>query len=369
MRNKENIEKLLSHFQNESSKEISFEKENIFKAYKSKEDHQSLAIKILSVFGGLLSGVAFIGFLFITNFFDSSQGLMIFGGICIAGSILLNKAVSKIIIDTMSVTFYLIGFVLLGIGLADSIENESIICFIFMLIALFSLFISQNYIFAFVSILMFNGCIVALLTFNDLTSWVYIYIALVAAATTFLFLNEAKIIAKKNIISKLYEPLRSAMVFTFLAVFIFLKEAIFTSYSFAFFITASVVIILAILYVVYHLFKILNITETQHKTITLVATAVLLIPTAYSPAISGAILIILLSFMVNYKTGFGLGIIAFIYFMSMYYYDLQFTLLTKSIILFSSGILFLAIYLFTRKKLTSHEIAMISKPKHDEDRR
>lgn len=352
MRNKENIEELLSHFQNESSKEISFEKENIFKAYKSKEDHQSLAIKILSVFGGLLSGVAFIGFLFITNFFDSSQGLMIFGGICIAGSILLNKAVSKIIIDTMSVTFYLIGFVLLGIGLADSIENESIICFIFMLIALFSLFISQNYIFAFVSILMFNGCIVALLTFNDLTSWVYIYIALVAAATTFLFLNEAKIIAQKNIISKLYEPLRSAMVFTFLAVFIFFKENII---GYSNFIIASVVIILAILYVVYHLFKILNITETQHKTITLVATAVLLIPTAYSPAISGAILIILLSFMVNYKTGFGLGIIAFIYFISMYYYDLQFTLLTKSIILFSSGILFLAIYLFTRKKLTSHE--------------
>lgn len=355
MRNKDNIEELLSYLQRKSSKELSFENENIFKAYQKKEDQQSLAIKILSVFGGLMSGCAFVGFLFLTGLFESNQGLILFGSLCIAGSILLNKAVDKIIIDTISVTFYLIGFVLLGIGLSDSIDDESTICFIFMLIAFCSLLIVQNYIISFVSILMINGCIVALLTFNELNSWMYIYIALIAVFITFLFLNEAKILALKNIFSKLYDPLRSALVFTFLGTFIFVNNEKFFSFSYTYFIIASVVIILAILYVVYHLFKILNISKTQHKTITLVATAVLLAPTANSPAISGAILIILLSFMVNYKTGFGLGIIAFIYFISMYYYDLQFTLLTKSIILFSSGILFLAIYFFTRKKLTSNE--------------
>lgn len=355
MRNKENIEEILSHLQKKSSKELLYEKENIFKAYQRKEDHQSLAVKILSVFGGLMSGCAFVGFLFLAGLFESTQGLIIFGVLCIASSILLNKATEKIIIDTMSVTFYLIGFVLLGIGLTDSIPDENTLCVIFMLIALCSLLIVQNYIFAFVSILMFNGCIVALLIFNDLTSWMYIYTALVAVFITFLFLNEAKMINLKNIISKLYEPLRSAFVFAFLATFICINEANLSSFSYAYFIISSAVIILAILLVVFRLFKILNITTTPHKTLTFVATAVLLVPTAYSPAISGAILIILLSFMVNYKTGFGLGIIAFIYFISMFYYNLQFTLLTKSIILFSSGILFLAIYSFTRKKLSSNE--------------
>ncbi|MCU7617992.1 DUF4401 domain-containing protein [Chryseobacterium sp. PBS4-4] len=355
MRNKDNIEELLSYLQEKSDQELLFERENVFKAYQNKEDHQSLAIKILSVFGGLMSGLAFVGFLFLTGLFESNQGLVIFGGLCIAGSILLNKAVHKIIIDTMSVTFYLIGFVLLGIGLSDSIHNESIICFIFMLIALCSLLVVQNYIISFVSILMINGCTVALLTFNELTSMIYIYIALIAVLITFLFLNEAKILALKNIVSKLCEPLRSALVFTFLGTFIFVNYEKSSSFSYAYFITSSVVIILSILYVVYHLFKILNIKTTQHKTITLIATAVLLAPTANSPAISGAILIILVSFMVNYKTGFGLGIIAFVYFISMFYYNLQFTLLTKSIILFSSGILFLTLYFFTRKKLISHE--------------
>jgi hypothetical protein len=34
---------------------------------------------------------------------------------------------------------------------------------------------------------------------------------------------------------------------------------------------------------------------------------------------------------------------------------LNLTLLTKSILMFSSGILFIIIYLFTHKKLTTHE--------------
>lgn len=355
MRNKENIEELLSSLQKRSSKELLFKKENILKAYQDKEDHQSLAIKILSVFGGSMSGVAFVGFLFLIDFFSSNEGLMIFGSFCIIGSVFLNKATDKIIIDTISVTFYIIGFVLLGIGLMDAINDESTICLIFILIAICSLFVVQNYIFAFVSILMFNICIATLLTFNDLTLWIYVYTAIVATFLSFLFLNEAKILSLKNIISKLYEPLRSAFVFTFFSLFLYLNEAEFTSFSYIYFIIASVVIILAVLCVVYHLFKILNIAETKHKALLLLATTILLTPTAYSPAISGAILIILLSFMVNYKTGLGLGIIAFIYFISMFYYDLQFSLLNKSIILFSSGILFLAIYLFTRKKLSSHE--------------
>ena len=44
-----------------------------------------------------------------------------------------------------------------------------------------------------------------------------------------------------------------------------------------------------------------------------------------------------------------------IYFISQYYYDLNFTLLTKSILLFSSGVLFLLLYLFTHKNLTQNE--------------
>jgi len=115
---------------------------------------------------------------------------------------------------------------------------------------------------------------------------------------------------------------------------------------------SSLVIISAIIYLVFILFNVLNITKIQHKILICTLTVLALLPTAFSPAISGAILIMLLSFFVNYKTGFVLSIAAFIYFISQYYYDLSFTLLTKSILLFASGVLFIVLYLFTHKKLS-----------------
>ena len=86
-----------------------------------------------------------------------------------------------------------------------------------------------------------------------------------------------------------------------------------------------------------------------------ILSALILVSTIFSPSISGGIVIVLLSFLVNYKTGLAIGIISIIYFVSQYYYDLNFTLLTKSIILFVSGIMFLLFYLFTAKNLNTNE--------------
>jgi len=99
----------------------------------------------------------------------------------------------------------------------------------------------------------------------------------------------------------------------------------------------------------------LDITEKRTKITIYGITLLTILPTALSPAISGAILLIVLGFLVNYKTGLILGIVSFIYFISQYYYDLNFTLLTKSILLFLSGILFVLLYLLTHKKLSSNE--------------
>ena len=46
-----------------------------------------------------------------------------------------------------------------------------------------------------------------------------------------------------------------------------------------------------------------------------------------------------------------LAIIALIYFVSRYYYDLNLTLLTKSIVMMVSGVLFLIAFALLRKKL------------------
>lgn len=355
MRNKENIQNLLTDLQSRSDKPIIFDENAIENAYQKKEDHQSLPIKILSVFGGLLACAVLMGFIFVSNLFESETAMLIFGSACILGALVLNRMSNKIITDTISVSSYLAGFLLLGIALSELLESESVVCMIILLIAILALSALRNYILSFVTILIINAAVLALISISELQELIYVYTAVIAIITTLLFLNEVKIMMFKNKVSRIYGPLRSAFVFTFLGMMIYSNHYKFWEISPVFIWLTSGVFILAILYVVSMLFSILKITASKHKIVICIATALLLTPTIYSPAISGSILIILLSFFVSYKTAFALGIVAFIYSISMYYYDLGFTLLTKSIILFSCGILFLLIYLFTHKKLTTNE--------------
>jgi len=172
---------------------------------------------------------------------------------------------------------------------------------------------------------------------------------------TYLFLKEAKIITVSKACSRLYDPVKTGMIISLLAGLICVGKRGLLPVSPDYIWLSSVIIIATIVYWEFTLFSVLNITNGTQKVIICISTVLTLLPTALSPAIPGAVLIILLSFLVNYKTGLVLGIMAFIYFISQYYYDLNFTLLTKSILLFSSGAFFTALYLFTHKKLAANE--------------
>lgn len=355
MKDKDDIKELLDYFQNTEDRPLQFDEEAIVSAYQKDNGNQSLPIKILSVFGGILASLAFLGFLFIAGLYNSDIGLLVFGGFFIAGSIWINKEYDKIIIDTVSVSSFIIGFILLGFGCGQLKINKNIISIIFIIIAFGSLGIVQNYILSFVSVLIINGSILTLIISNKGYDFIHIYVSVLALTMTYFFLKEATIITTNKPLSKLYNPLRIGLIFSFLSGLVFLGKRGILPVSPDYIWLSSVIIISVIVYLISVLFDVLNITEKRHKIGIYVFSVLALLPTALSPAISGAILIILLSFLINYKTGLVLGIISFIYFISQYYYDLNFTLLTKSILLFSTGVLFIALYLFTYKKLTANE--------------
>jgi hypothetical protein len=355
MRNKDKIKEVLDYFQTTDNKELKFDEQAILAAYQKNDDHQSLAIKILSIFGGISAGLVFLGALFITGIYDSDSGLLIFGVLAIIGGIFISKFFDKLIIDTISISSYVIGFILLAAGMFKLEVSENTVCVLFILIAFAALLIVQSYIISFISVLIINGAVIALLLFHNNFDNIQIYVSVLAVIVPVVFLKEAKLISIHPAFSKLYPPVRIGLIFSFLAGLILLGRSDIPDRSANYLWIPSVVIILNILYVLSYLFEVLNISQIKQKVgIYIVSTAILL-STLLSPAISGAILIILVSFLVNYKTSFVIGIIAFIYFVSQYYYDLHFTLLTKSILLFSSGVLFLGLYLLTRKKLTSNE--------------
>jgi hypothetical protein len=355
MRNKDNIKELLDYFKNSEDNPLEFDEEAIITAYQKYDGNQSLAIKILSVFGRILASLAFLGFLAIAGLYNSEIVLIVFGGIFITGSIWINKEYDKIIMDTVSVSFFIIGFILLGFGCGQIKTNENIISFIFIIIALGSLSIVQSYILSFVSVLIINGSILTLIISNNVYDLIHIYVSVLALTITYFFLKEATIITTNRALSKLYNPVRTGLIFSFLTGLVFLGKKGILPVSPDYIWLCSVIIISAIVYLISVLFDVLNITKTRHKISIYIFTVLTLLPTTLSSAISGAILIILLSFLINYKTCLVIGIISFIYFISQYYYDLNFTLLNKSILLLSTGVLFIALYMFTHKKLTANE--------------
>ncbi len=331
--------------------EIEIEKEY----FNSQKEKSSIAIKILSVLGGFLATLAFLGFLFIAGLYDSEAGLVITGLIFIGAAIWLNVEYKKLIVDTLSVSAYAIGLCLIAFGLLELEVGDNAICVLFMLISLLTIGITKNYILSFISILTINGCLIYLIIDNDLYSLIHVYDAILLVLLTYVFLNEAKLLADKRFPSKLYNPIRIGLMISLITGLVFVGQRGVFDFGIKYIWASSIITIPLTIYVISIIAKIIGITKAKSLYLIYSFSILFLIPTAMSPAISGALLIILLCFLVNYKTGLAIGVVSFVYFISRYYYDLNFTLLTKSIILFVSGIIFLLFYVFTHKKLGQNE--------------
>ncbi len=328
----------------------------ILTEYKIKEENQSsLSIKILSILGGFLATLTFLGFLFITGILKSELVASIFGSCLIIVAILINKGTNKLIIDTFSISAYVVGLILFSAGLLGMSVDENLITLLVIGIALISLFITQNYILSFIAMLAINCSFLMLILINKIPNLIHVYIVINTLVLTYIFLNEPKLISSNIKISKLYNPSRISFIISLLIGLVIIIKRFFITVPQNYVWSSSIVIIAAIFYVLFLILKTIEINSFQNKVGIYVLSALILIPIVFSPSILGTILIILLSFLVNYKTGFIIGVVSFIYFISQYYYDLSFTLLTKSIILFSSGIVFLLLYLLTIKKLNFNE--------------
>jgi len=359
-----NLEKIVNAIQLEEGNAFECDKDAILGDYKKQEEnHSGIAIKILSVFGGIMASLAFVGFLLLTGIYDSEAGILILGIVGIVGALWIDKAFDKIFLDAISVSSFIIGLSML-IAWFNMMEfNEHTAIALVIVIASISLVISQGYVLSFIAILCIQAAFLFFVFLERSYVLYQIFIMFNALVLTGWMLYEAKIITVSNSVLKLYNPIRIGLIISLLVgltpylsremTSFFERDVELTSVQAIWVI--SIVIIASILFLVSKVIEILNIVAIKKKAIIYILSSLILLVSAYSPSILGAILVILLSFYVNYKTGFVFGIISLIYFVSRYYYDLNFTLLTKSILLFSSGIICIAFYLFINHKPQTNE--------------
>lgn len=319
------------------------------------ENQAGLAIKVLTIFGGFLATISFIAFCIVAGLYDSGGGLLVFGIVFIVVAILLDRFYDRLIIDTFSVTMYASGLALAGWGIGALDLDLDLIPLLYILVGTIIILVTRGFILSFLSVLAVSGSIITLMLSNNHYDLIHLYNTICTMLVTCLFLNEAKAISMNNRFSELYGPFRIGLIFSLLFGLIVLGKKGFIPVSENLVWLSSVVMFAVVLYLVTKILNILSIGDVRTKAMILIASGLILLPTVFSPAISGAILILLLSFMVNYRTGMAIGVIALVYFISQYYYDLNFSLLTKSIMLISSGSLFLLLYFFTSKKNSSNE--------------
>lgn len=353
MKSKDNITEMIDYLRSTDNGNPLFDEDRIIAAYQKQGVPQTLPVKMMAIFGGLLTSLAFSGFLVITGIYQSVYGLLGFGVTCIIAAIWINNKYNKVILDTLSISSFIIGLILLWFGLDQLGVHENLRYLIYSILSLCSLLSTRGYILNFAAIFIMNGSILALILSTRSYSLMQIYVSSLTVLLYFFLRQEAGIIHMKKTFSAQYTPIRAGLVFSFLSGLVYLGKRGLIPLSMGYTWVTSMLIITAIAFLMSTLLPILKIKRTMHKVCAYTLTIVILLPTVSSPAISGAVLLMLLSFLVNFRTGFVISIIALVYFISQYYYDLNLTLLTKSVLLASSGIGFLLIYFFFLKNIDS----------------
>ena len=117
----------------------------------------------------------------------------------------------------------------------------------------------------------------------------------------------------------------------------------------------SVFMWMGILVMVQRIMKVMQVDNPIRQTGIYILCLIICLPTVSAPYLSGSLLLILICFHYGYKAECAASLLLFIYAVSKYYYDLNLSLLIKSITLFFVGIGFIAAWYFLTQKRIKHE--------------
>jgi len=344
------VDQLIKELTETYGTELVMDKEKMdLELKKDSEAYQGLGIKILSIAGGFLGSLFF--FAFIVRLFNSASViLMVFGLVAIVLAILLDKHVKNIALDAACLGGYLAGFGMIGYG-TSTFNNENLTTFILLLVALVTIVSTRAYVLNLFAIIAVNSCLYAFGNINDVPYFIHILVAINAVGFTLFSLMEAELLADGFDSNVRYAPVHAGFLVSLLGILIDLCFHISKSNG-SNWISASIIILL-ILYFVYQLLISLQLKDKQ--ILIYILCMIILLPMIYAPAICGAILILLIGFHTGRRFVLSIGVLAMLYFVGQFYYDLQYSLLVKSAMMFGTGVLFLSARFILIKQLKRYE--------------
>lgn len=310
-----------------------------------------IVIKLLSLAGSTLGILAFLGFIFVSELYRAPVLSLIIGIAFVSASIFMDKHDSTNIIDTLKITAFITGAFLIGFSLDRFKLDDNIVLLVMAAISLLVLLVSRTWLITFTSIQFMNICFIFLIHTNRLFYLINIQIALIAAILTYMVINEGKILADRKKLSHIYSPVLSGLMIALIScLYTTGVEDLFRHTTHIPWISSVIISLLIIFFVHKKLLVLLGIDSSRSRAVIVASIALISATIVYAPSINGALLIILLFFYLNHKSGVVCGVISLVYFICLYYYDMKITLLNKSLILMASGLMFLALYYFIQRR-------------------
>ncbi|WP_162428397.1 DUF4401 domain-containing protein [Pontibacter pudoricolor] len=322
-------------------------------AHFSSSLYTNLPVKLLTIFGGFLATLFFMGFLFTTGLYNSDVAMLVFGVAFIVASEVLNRLRDDLLLSSVSVSLNITGYLLFGIGVSE-LSNDTTLALTLATIAAAFILVSEGTVLVFLSVLVLNGSLMSLPYILRISDLIHVYVGLIATLLTYLSLHEAKLISQSIKLNKRYGPVRMGLVFSLVGVLILLSHQEFDADSVNHLWIATILLAGALLFVLRRIMQETGVTDVKTQTIVYACVCVMLAPTIATPSISGALLIVLSSCYIGHRVSFIVGLLALGYFIILYYYNLHLTLLAKSGILVLTGCLFLGGLYFLNRYISNH---------------
>ncbi|KXX70585.1 DUF4401 domain-containing protein [Flammeovirga sp. SJP92] len=352
MNRSDRIRLFLSQYSEEENNALKIDKDGLEAELSKPNIPMGLLMKGLIYFGGFISSMFFILFIFL---FGLGNHEWVLGGLGISFfilGILIQRHTTEIFFDSFSTFTFIIGQILLvtGLGLADI--SEHIIILLLIVINSIAILLLKRYM------LLFLCALTVISTFNF---WLHLLkvqlvhhllIVTLGAFITFFFINEGKVYSMLKKRTEIINPILDAFIASFLiglANFIYDEKGFIIPYEW---ITTVTISGLMLFFLIYSNKKL----DLGYKPLTFFIFVILLaVPTLYAPYVMGCLFLLILGVINNYKTLKGLGAVTLVLSLANYYYDLELTLLEKSLEMMASGIVFLGLYWFFFHKKNSNE--------------
>ena len=279
----------------------------------------NLTIEVLSIIGGILTAIFFLGFLALASILRSEISCLITGSILIITTLIINRRLTKPFLDAMNITCYIAGCILAGFGMSSNID----VLFIVLIgISIVTMLLSKGFILTFLSVVSFYTALFGEIT-NLLSPPNPLNVAIVPIMAVFLFVNllETKILSHTNGDLSKYKPIHSGLFVSCVLALGGLSINYLTQSSNDWII--SVFMLAGILITVYKIMQVMQVKSLIHQVCIYLLCILICLPSLHAPYLSGSILLILICFHYGYKAECAAALLLFIYAISKYYYDLE----------------------------------------------